>query len=95
MAKILGIKKLKLRTRYEIVKVEMDAPDLYCDDDYCHVESMVDTNSAYTDFRYITGLYSPSDGTYCTFWLCSLNPRYGISEKDLQMFKDILYFSQL
>lgn len=95
MAKILGIKKLDLRTRFQIVKVEMDFPDPCCDIDYCFIESMVNyKHSGYTDFRFISGVHSPAD-TYCTYWLCSCNPRCGISEKDLQMFKDIFYFLQL
>lgn len=93
MAKILSIKTLKLRTKFEIVKVEMDFADPNSDVDYCYVESMVDTHSAYTDFRFIAGILSPSD-TYCTYWLCSLEPRYGISDKDIKMYKDILYFTQ-
>lgn len=93
MAKILGIKKLYLRTRYQIVKVEMDCADPNSDVDYCYVESMVDAHSSYTDFRFIAGILSPSD-TYCTYWLCSLEPRSCISDKDIKMYKDILYFTQ-
>lgn len=94
MAKILGTKTLNLRTRFQIVKVIMDCADPNSDVDYCYVESMVDTHSAYTGFRFIAGLRSQSDDTYCTYWLCSLEPRYGISDKDINMYKDILYFTQ-
>lgn len=93
MAKILSIKTLKLRTKFEIVKVEMDFADPNSDVDYRCVETMVDTHSAYTGFRFIAGINSPAD-TYCTYWLCSLEPRYGISDKDIKMYKDILYFTQ-
>lgn len=94
MAKILGIKTLKLRTKFEIVKVQMDCVDPYTDVDFRYVESMVDTHSAYICFRYITGVLYPPDGTYCTYWLCGLRPRRSISDKDVKMFKDIIKFSQ-
>lgn len=93
MAKILGIKTLNLSKRFHIVKVEMDFADPNSDVDYCSVESMVDTNPFYSGFRFIAGIQSPVD-TYCTYWLCSLEPRYGITNKDLKMYKDIIYFTQ-
>lgn len=95
MAKILGTKTLNLRTRFQIVKVIMDCADFNSDVDYCYVESMVDTHSGLTDFRFIAGLRSQFDDTYCTYWLCSRAPRHGISDKDLQMFRDILFFTTL
>lgn len=95
MANILGIKTLNLRTRFQIVKVQMDCVDPYSDVDFRYVESMVDTHSAYTGFRYITGVLYPPDDIYCTYWLCSLRPRRSISDKDIKMFKDIINFSQL
>lgn len=89
------IKTLKLRTRFEIVKVEMDAPDLYSDEDYKLVEEYVESNPCYTNFRYLTGLLRSSDSHYFTFYLCSLDPRKRVSDKDMDMIKDIIEFSQL
>lgn len=94
MAKILGTKTLNLRIRFQIVKVDMDIPDPYNNDDFDYVESMVATNPIYSGFRYITGLRSQNGDIYSTYWLCSLKLRHSISEKDLQMFKDIIHFSQ-
>lgn len=94
MAKILGIKSLNISTRFQIVKVQMDCVDPYTDVDFRYVESMVDNNSAYIGFRYITGVLYPPDDTYCTYWLCGLRPRRSISDKDVKMFKDIIKFSQ-
>lgn len=95
MAKILGAKTLKLRTRFQILKVDMDIPDPYSNEDYDYVESIAASDSAYSGFRYITGLCSQSGDIYSSFWLLSLNPRRSISEKDLQMFKDVIHFSQI
>ena len=68
MANIIDVKTLNLRTKFQIVKVEMDCVDPYFEGDFRYVESMVDTHSVYTGFRYITGLRSKPDGTYFTYW---------------------------
>lgn len=94
MAKIIDTKTLNLRTRFKIVKVQMDCVDPYTDVDFRFVESIVDGNSAYSGFRYITGVLYPLDNTYCTYWLLGLKPRLSISDKDVKMFKDIIKFSQ-
>ena len=89
------VNTLNLRNRFEILKVEMDSPDLLTDEDYEMVERYVASNPLFTHFRYLTGHLRYSNGHYFTFYLCSKSPRKRVSQADLDMIKGIIDFSQL
>lgn len=91
MAKIIEIQTLKLRKCFELVKVEMDAIDVYGEVDYNSIE----LNPRYAHFRYLTGVLRLCDKHYFTFYLCSLDPHKRVSDKDMELVKDIIKFSQL
>lgn len=89
------VNTLSLRNRFEILKVELDSPDFFTDEDYQMVERYVVSNPLFTNFRYLTGQLRSSDGRYFTFYLCSKNPRKRVSQADLDLIKGIIDFSQL
>lgn len=89
------VNTLSLRNRFEILKVEMESPELLTDEDYQMVERYVESNPLFTHFRYLTGQLRYSDGHYFTFYLCSKTPRKRVSQADLDMIKGIIDFSQL